>query len=81
MLLDHGNNTHENNCVKRVRILSFSGPYFPTFGLNTEKYGVRMRENTDQKNSEHAHFLCNLTLVIKTEKQRKRKTLEKKGKI
>ena len=26
----------------------FSGPYFPTFGLNTERYSVRMRENTDQ---------------------------------
>ena len=32
-----------------------SGPYFPTFGLNTERYlritpySVRMRENTDQK--------------------------------
>ena len=30
----------------------FSGPYFPSFGLNTERYKVspaRMRENTDQK--------------------------------
>ena len=25
-------------CVKSVRIWSFSGPYFPSFGLNTEKY-------------------------------------------
>ena len=29
-----------------VRIRSFSGPY-----------SVRMRENTDQKNSEYGHFL------------------------
>ena len=29
--------------VKSVRVRSFSGPYFPTFGLNTEKYGVPLR--------------------------------------
>ena len=45
------------------------GPYFPTFGLNTERYGeygeirsislysVRMWESTDQNSSEHKHFL------------------------
>ena len=52
--------------VKSVRIQSFSGPYFSAFGLNTERYGVRsifphsvkMRENTDQKNSEYGHFSC-----------------------
>ena len=46
--------------VKIVRIRSFSGPHFPAFGLNTERYGlsysVWMRENTDQKNSEYGHF-------------------------
>ena len=30
-----------------IRIRSFSGPYFPEFGLNT-----------DQKNSEYGHFSC-----------------------
>ena len=36
----------------------FSGPYFPAFGLNTERYlySVRIRENADQKNSEYGHF-------------------------
>ena len=29
--------------VKSVRIRSYSGPYFPTFGLNTERYGVSLR--------------------------------------
>ena len=29
-------------CVKSVRIRSFSGRYFPTFGLNTERYGVSL---------------------------------------
>ena len=53
----------DNDCVKSVRIWSFSGPYFPTFGLNTERrgtqyspYSVRMRENMDQKNSGYGHF-------------------------
>ena len=32
-------------CMKSVRIWSFSGPY-----------PARMRENTDQKNSEYGHF-------------------------
>ena len=26
------------HCVKGVRIRSYSGPYFPVFGLNTERY-------------------------------------------
>ena len=29
--------------VKSVRIRSYSGPYFPTFGLNTERYLVYLR--------------------------------------
>ena len=33
------------HCVKSIHIWSFSGPYFPAFGLNT-----------DQKNSEYGHF-------------------------
>ena len=32
--------------VKSVRIWSYSGPYIPAFGLNT-----------DQNNSEYGHFL------------------------
>ena len=44
------------HCVKSVRIRSFSGPHFPAFGLNTERYSVHMRENTYQKNSEYGHF-------------------------
>ena len=34
------------DCLKSVRIWSFSGPYFPAFGL---PYSVRMQENKDQK--------------------------------
>ena len=29
--------------VKRVRIRSYSGPHFPAFGLNTERYAVSLR--------------------------------------
>ena len=34
------------HCVKSIRIRSYSGPHFPTFGLNT-----------DQNNYEYGHFL------------------------
>ena len=30
-------------CAKRVRIWSYSGPYFPAFGVNMERYGVSLR--------------------------------------
>ena len=29
--------------VKSVRIRSYSGPFFPAFGMNTEKYSVSRR--------------------------------------
>ena len=54
---------YENNrisliCVKSMRIRNYSGPHFPAFGLNTERYGVSLRiqsecrENAEQNNSE-----------------------------
>ena len=33
----------KDTALKSVWIRSFSGPYFPSFGLNTEKYGVSLR--------------------------------------
>ena len=47
-----------HHCVKSVRILSYSGLYFPAFGLNTNisPYSDRMPENTDQNNSKYRHF-------------------------
>ena len=46
------------NCVKSVRIRRYSGPHFPTFGLNSiSLYSIRMRENADQNNSKYGHFL------------------------
>ena len=55
LVVIHLQNAH---CVKNVCIRSFTGPYFPIFGLNTEPYSVQIRENTDEKNSEDGHFLC-----------------------
>ena len=31
-----------NHCAKSVRIRSYSGPYFPAFGLNTERYRISL---------------------------------------
>ena len=31
------------HCVKLVRVRSYSGPYFSAFGLNTRRYGVSLR--------------------------------------
>ena len=44
-----------HHCQKYARFRSFSGPYFPAFGLMTERYSV-LRKNTNQKNSEYGHF-------------------------
>ena len=30
----------KTNCVKSVSIQSYSGPYFPTFRMNTERYSI-----------------------------------------
>ena len=49
-------------CVKSVCIQSFSGPYFPAFGMNMEIYGVYLHiwleygKNTDQNNYEYGHL-------------------------
>ena len=46
--------------VKSVQIRSFSGPYFPAFGLNTERYGVSLSvfsPNAGKYGSELAPYL------------------------
>ena len=40
-ILDGGTTSY--HCVKSLRIRSFSGPHFPGFGLNTERYFVSLR--------------------------------------
>ena len=46
--------------VKSVRIRSYSGQYFPSFGLNTRiinfSHSIRMWGNVNQNNSEYGHF-------------------------
>ena len=51
------------HCVKSVQIRSFSGPYFPTFGLNTERCYVFLRIQSEygkirtRKNTFHSEVL------------------------
>ena len=35
------------HCVKSVLIRSYSGPYFPAFGLNTERYSVSLLSQSE----------------------------------
>ena len=43
IFLSNCNNACSKFClVKSVRIWSYSGPYFPAFGLNTERYKVSL---------------------------------------
>ena len=59
-----------SHCVKTVRIRSFSGPYFPAFGLNTEKYGVSLRVQSEcgkkqtrkTPNTETLHAVSNIEI-------------------
>ena len=49
----------------------FSGPYFPAFGLNTERYGVPLRIKSKcgkirfRKNSAFGHFSRSVFLVLR----------------
>ena len=52
----------DKHYVKSIQIRSFSGPYFPAFGLNIEIYGVNLRIQSEyrkirtRKNSVFGHF-------------------------
>ena len=56
--------TIKKNYVKSVPMRSFSGPYFPAFYLNMERYSVSLHiqsecgKKTDKKNSKYGHFSC-----------------------
>ena len=41
------NARNDYHCVKSVHIRSYSGPYFPAFELNTERYGVFLRIHSE----------------------------------
>ena len=38
-----GGHMNDAHCVKSVRIWGYSGPHFPIFELNTERYSVSLR--------------------------------------
>ena len=40
-------NINAIHCVKNVRIRSYSGPHFPAFGLNTERYTVSLHIHSE----------------------------------
>ena len=45
------------HCIKSALIWSYSGTYFRTFGLNTERYGVSPSEPVGQSSSLIGHAL------------------------
>ena len=52
-------NQHEIHCVKSARVGSYSGPYFPAFGLNTySEYGHFSRSDNhfEQQNRMSSKF-------------------------
>ena len=55
--------------VKSIRIRSYSGPHFPAFELNRERYSVsfciQMRKNAEQNNSEYGLFYAVLFSVAR----------------
>ena len=66
--------TFYNFChwVKSVRIRSYSGPYFPSFGLNKERYGVSIRIQSEcgkmwiriTPNTDTFYEVCSITFVF-----------------
>ena len=53
------------HCVKNVPIQSFSGPYFPAFGL-ISPHSFQVWENTDQKNLEYEDFYAVIIILAKS---------------
>ena len=43
LLLCYCTKINVSRYIKSVRILNYSGPYFPAFGLNMERYSVSLR--------------------------------------
>ena len=42
-------NLNSVSLLKSVRIRSYSGPYFPAFGLNTERHGVSLHIQSEYR--------------------------------
>ena len=56
------------HCINIARISSYSGPCFPSFGLNISPYLISMSQNKDQNNSEYGHFSRSASLAQVTNK-------------
>ena len=62
------------HCVKSVQIRSFSGPYFPVFGLNTQIYSINFRIESEyekirtRKSSIFGHFSCSARNIFTLQK-------------
>ena len=48
------------HCMKSVRIRSFSGPYFPSFRLNTERYRIQTEYVFSSNEGKYAVTLSNI---------------------
>ena len=54
------------HCVKSLHIRGYSGPYFPAFGLNTGRYSVSLRIQSEcvkirtgiNPNTDHFYAVC-----------------------
>ena len=65
-------NTQRKKCLYSELFWSPFSPHFPAFGLNSERYGVSLRiqsecekgKNADQNNYEYEHFLRSDTYVM-----------------
>ena len=45
------------HCAKSIaRIRSYSGPFFPVFGLNIQSECGKIRETTEEKNIRFLHY-------------------------
>ena len=56
------------HCVKSVLIRSYSGPYIPTFGLNTERYGEIRRDKLSKEvfvnNHDGLQRFCDISINV-----------------
>ena len=67
--------------MKSVRIRSFSGPYFPAFGLITERYSVSFRIQSECEKKRPKKTLNTDTFHIKANKNPKTFNFLKNGMV
>ena len=65
------NSSQFDTAWKVSKYVVFSGPYFPAFGLNTKRYGVSLRIQSEcgkiqnRKSSVFGHFSCSVTFNLR----------------